>query len=70
MTLEAILVGLLVAILADELLGWIPWLAKVLLKHNARRLPIELQERYKEEWLSHLNDIPGRAIYPRIINGT
>jgi hypothetical protein len=61
MTVGAIIIGILICFVADEFLQWSPIVAKWLVRKNARRLPTEeLQERYKEEWLAHINDIPGR----------
>ncbi len=56
-----ILIGLLVAIVADEVLGWMTYLSHWLIFRNARRAPLHLQDRCKEEWLAHINEIPGRV---------
>ena len=56
-----ILIGLLVAIFTDEVLGWMKYLSHWLVSRNARRVPLHLQDRCKEEWLAHINEIPGRV---------
>ncbi len=44
---------------ADELRAWLPWLQERAIQAAVRKLPSEQQERYNEEWRSHLNDVPG-----------
>jgi hypothetical protein len=52
--------GLLVAVVAEEIFGWMLRLAQWLVCRNLKRLPSQLQDRYKEEWLAHLDALPGR----------
>lgn len=51
--------GFLVKLLTDEAEAWFPRLSKLLLQRAVRRLPVELQGRYLEEWASYLDDYPG-----------
>jgi len=60
MDLAAIIIGLVIGILTDELLAWSPRLAAWLVKQNAKQLPAHLRDRMCEEWLAHLDEIPGR----------
>lgn len=60
MTLRTIIVGLFIAVLADEILGWTSWFSTWLIYHNAKKVPPHMISRCEEEWLAHLNEIPGR----------
>src|SRR5579884_902885 len=51
-----------VKILADELLDWFPWLAERVVERAAGRMPPQLSERYREEWLGELGAVPGRGV--------
>src|SRR6266481_4155921 len=44
---------------ADELRAWLPWLQERAIQAALRKLSSGQQERYNEEWRSHLNDVPG-----------
>ena len=44
---------------ADEFRAWLPWIQERAVRAAVRRLPCEHQERFNEEWRSHLNDVPG-----------
>jgi hypothetical protein len=46
--------------LRSEIVEWCPRLATRILRAAARRLPDGFQERYEEEWLAHLAELPGR----------
>jgi len=59
--ITSILVSIIIAILTEETLGWMPHLAKWLVRQNAKHLPSHLTERCEEEWLAHLEQIPGRV---------
>ena len=50
------------AIIGAEIVGWMDWLHRTLLKRTARRLPPGLQERYLEEWLAELAQTPNRPM--------
>lgn len=52
------LVALLGKLAADEIKAWLPWITEQLIQAAVRKLPAERQERYNEEWRSHLNDLP------------
>lgn len=60
MTLAAILLSILLALLSDELLSWSPRLATWLVCRSAKRVPPHLRERLLEEWLADINECPGR----------
>src|ERR1700751_4821393 len=47
--------------LTDEFKAWTPWITRRLIRRAARRLPDEQRDRFEEEWLSHLNEIPGEV---------
>jgi hypothetical protein len=46
---------------ADELKAWTPWLVRWFVERSVLRLPAELRDRYKEEWSSHVQEIPGEV---------
>lgn len=46
--------------LVDEFKAWTPWLTRTLLMIAARIAPTSANERYAEEWSSHLEEIPGQ----------
>ena len=46
---------------ADEFKAWTPRLTNKLLERAVLRLPEGKRERYREEWASHINDVPGEA---------
>ena len=52
-------VGVLAKQLADEIRAWIPWFAKRALNVAIRYLPISEQLRFREEWTSHFEEVPG-----------
>lgn len=58
---KVIIIGLVTAFIAQELFGWIDYLAKWLVRRNAKCVPFHLRARCEEEWLANLNDIPGRV---------
>lgn len=56
----AIIIATIAKFLADEFREWITWLPKKLISLASLRFQAnELQKRYEEEWLAHLNDCPG-----------
>lgn len=59
--ITTIIVGLIIALLTEETLGWMPHFAKWLIRQNAKRVPTHLIDRCEEEWLAHLDQIPGRV---------
>jgi len=46
--------------MADEFKAWTPWLTRRLIDRSVSKLPAELQERYREEWSSDVQDVPGQ----------
>jgi hypothetical protein len=47
--------------LTDEFKAWTPWIIKHLVKGAVRRLAEEDRSRFEEEWLAHVNEIPGEV---------
>jgi hypothetical protein len=47
--------------LVDEFKAWTPWMISSLVAFAVRRLPKDRQERYCEEWQSHVAEIPGEV---------
>jgi hypothetical protein len=46
-------------LLADECKAWVPCFIKWLIRFASAGLPEDHRERYKEEWQSHIDEIPG-----------
>jgi hypothetical protein len=46
-------------LLSDECKAWIPCFIKWIIRSAIAVLPEEQRERYKEEWQSHIDEIPG-----------
>lgn len=46
--------------LVDEFKAWTPWLTRKLVMIAAHIAPTSAKERCAEEWLSHLEEIPGQ----------
>lgn len=44
---------------ADEFKAWLPWVTERLTRSAVSILPQDQQERYSEEWRSHLHEMPG-----------
>ncbi|MCJ2092100.1 sugar transferase [Methylobacterium sp. J-072] len=59
----AVVVSLVISVagrvLADEFKAFRPMIVDRLVARAVRKMPAELQERYAEEWRSHLEEIPG-----------
>jgi hypothetical protein len=49
-------------VLADDLKEWMPVIVERLIQLAISKLPAEYQERFAEEWRSHVNDIPGHIV--------
>lgn len=45
--------------LTDEFKAWTPWIIRQLVNCAVRRLGEEQRTRFEEEWLAHVNEIPG-----------
>lgn len=43
----------------DEFKAWTPWIIKHLVNRATRTLPEEERNRFEEEWLAHVNELPG-----------
>jgi hypothetical protein len=54
-------VSVLSKLFADEFKAWSPRLVSALVRSAVSRLPRQEQERYQEEWLSHLEEVPGEV---------
>jgi lipopolysaccharide/colanic/teichoic acid biosynthesis glycosyltransferase len=50
---------LVLSVLAEELFGWLSWLAEFIVTRASRRLPLSVRERYRNEWLGELDALPG-----------
>ena len=59
--IKTIVIAALGRLLADEISAWEPLLTRRLIRLAARQLPRDLRERYREEWSSHVQDVPGEA---------
>ena len=55
----AIVVATLSRLLADDAKAWLPRIKDNLIERAVARLPIDQRERYREEWSSHVDDVPG-----------
>jgi hypothetical protein len=47
--------------LVDEFKAWLPWITQFFIEHAIARLPASYSQRYREEWQSHVNEIPGEV---------
>lgn len=57
----AVLTAVVLPLLLAEFGDWSPWLAKRLVQWTARRLgDTAAAERYSEEWLAELEEVPGK----------
>lgn len=57
--IKTIFAGVVVVVLAAEILAWLPRLTECILRCAVRRLPEGLRDRYEEEWRADINDRPG-----------
>ena len=57
----AILAAACAKVLADEFKAWAPTIVAKIIKTAVRTLPVELRERFSEEWLGHVDQTPGDA---------
>lgn len=55
-----LLAALVIGMISDELLGWSDCLGRWLVRRNARYAPPTQSARLEEEWLAHLERIPGK----------
>jgi hypothetical protein len=42
-----------------ELKAWLPWFTKWFFRRAIARLSADQRERYREEWQSHIDEVPG-----------
>lgn len=52
--------GILASLAAAEFLDWTPRLTEKLIEFATSRLPEELRDRCREEWLADISDRPGK----------
>lgn len=57
--LTAIIGGIFVSLIAAEIIANVPRISKWLIQGAVLRLPDHTRDRYREEWLAHLDEIPG-----------
>jgi hypothetical protein len=53
------LLSFLATLLADEVKSWLPWITRRVVRRAVGILPKDQQERFQEEWHSHLDEVPG-----------
>jgi lipopolysaccharide/colanic/teichoic acid biosynthesis glycosyltransferase len=56
------IVGSLLNLALVELFDWCPWLAERVIRRAALRLPVEVRDRYADEWLAEAQALPGRRM--------
>jgi hypothetical protein len=61
MSVLSIIGAALSRFLADEFKEWVPWLVERLIDRAVRQLPTGYQQRFAEEWRSHVGDVPGQV---------
>jgi len=59
LALFGIFTAMLGKILGDEVRAWMPWFIEKLLRIAIANLPQDQQQRFSEEWPSHLIEVPG-----------
>jgi predicted PurR-regulated permease PerM len=47
--------------LTDECKAWTPWIIRYLINRAINKLPDEERVRFEEEWLAHVNELPGEV---------
>jgi hypothetical protein len=57
--LGGIVCAVVARVVANELKAWSPWITQKLIKIAVSQLATLQQERFTEEWLSHINETPG-----------
>jgi hypothetical protein len=58
-----ILVSIVTAVLAVEIIGWTAQIARWIVVASVARLPPQVRDRYREEWLGELAAMDGRPIW-------
>ena len=51
-------ISVVASVITNEAYAWMPKICEWLLDRAVRRLPGDLQARYREEWQAHLHDLP------------
>src|SRR5579863_2850602 len=59
LAIGGVLTATLNLLVGGDLKDAIPWFTQRLLRLATRRLPETQQQRFAEEWTSHMNDVPG-----------
>jgi lipopolysaccharide/colanic/teichoic acid biosynthesis glycosyltransferase len=55
-------VAAVLQLVVAEAFGWLPRIAQHLIRRAVRRLPSEHRERYAEEWLADLDELPVKGV--------
>ncbi len=53
-------IALALGLITNEIYDTSGWLARKIVARAAKRLPVEMQQRYREEWLAYLEECPGK----------
>ena len=56
----SVLCPIICNIIASELYDRAPSIADWIINHEANHLPIDVQDRYREEWMAHFDECPGK----------
>jgi hypothetical protein len=70
--MELMIIGVIVAVVAtfavalsreltDEFEAWTQWIINHLVNRAVRRFAEEERNRFEEEWLAHVNELPGKV---------
>src|SRR5215472_7419241 len=59
LAIGGILIGLLNLLVGDQFKEYTPWFVRRLLAIATKRLPEAQQQRFAEEWTSHMNHVSG-----------
>jgi lipopolysaccharide/colanic/teichoic acid biosynthesis glycosyltransferase len=63
MILAAAILGIFGAalsrLIADDIRAWVPRLVEIVIARAIKNLPADIRERYHEEWLSNVSEVPG-----------
>ncbi len=57
--LTGLALGILGKLIGTEIEAWVPVIARRLIERAILQLPAPQQERFREEWFSHLEECPG-----------
>ena len=59
LAVTAVVTSILIPLLLQEMVDWCPWLASRLIRLAAGTLPSGYRDRYRDEWLAELAELPG-----------